>query len=108
MRISDWSSDVCSSNLRVEFNDCDIESTCSDLLLRAGFASEQPVPLKLLNDWNVRNRWTRAYLDTDNQAVLEMDVNAYGGIGDNGADFLVKTFLASVPQFAETLANAPR
>ncbi|MBO1113939.1 DUF945 family protein [Bordetella petrii] len=100
--------DSGAAGLRVEFNDCDIESACSDLLLRASFASKQPVPLKLLNDWNVRNRWTRAYLDTDNQAVLEMDVNAYGGIGDNGADFLVKTFLASVPQFAETLASAPR
>ena len=100
--------DSGAESLRVEFNDCDIETTCADLLLRASFASNQPVPLSLLNEWNTQNRWTRAYLDADNQAVLEMDVNAYGGIGDNGADFLVKTFLASVPQFAETLAGAPR
>ncbi|MBO9356443.1 DUF945 family protein [Bordetella petrii] len=100
--------DSGADSLRVEFNDCDIDSVCTDLLLRASFAPSKPVPLRLLNDWNTQNRWTRAYLDPDNHAVLEMDVNAYGGIGDNGADFLVKTFFASVPQFAETLARPPR
>ena len=100
--------DSGAETVRIEFNDCDIEATCADLLLRASFAPEAPVSLQQLNDWNTQNRWTRAYLDTNQQAVLEMDVNAYGGIGDNSADFLVKTFLATVPQFAEVLASQPR
>lgn len=98
--------DSGASSLRIEFNDCDIENACDDLLLRASFASQQPVALQVLNDWNLRNRWARAYLDADNQAVLEMDVNAYGGIGNSGADYLIRTFLAAVPLFAEALTNA--
>lgn len=100
--------DSGAQTLRVEFNDCDIDSACGDLLLRASFPASQSVSLRQLNNWNVQNRWTRAYLDTNNQPVLEMDVNAYGGIGNDGADYLVKTFLATVPQFAEALASGQR
>jgi len=100
--------DSGAETLRVEFNDCDIDSACGDLLLRASFPANRSASLRQLNNWNVQNRWTRAYLDTNNQPVLEMDVNAYGGIGNNGADYLVKTFLATVPQFAEALAAGQR
>lgn len=96
------------ASLRIEFNECDIDTSCSDLLMRATFAPERPVSLRTLNHWNVNSRWTRAFLNSDNQAVLEMDVNAYGGIGDQGADYLVGVFLRSVPEFADLIANPPR
>lgn len=91
------------SSVRVDFNDCDEASSCSDLMLRAVVASARPIPLTRINDWNTRNRWTRAYLEDSKNAVLEMDVNAYGGIGGNGASYLISTFLTTLPAFAEVM-----
>ncbi|GAB1575980.1 DUF945 family protein [Bordetella petrii] len=96
--------DTGASSVRVDFNDCDeASSSCSDLMLRAVVASARPIPLARINDWNTRNRWTRAYLEDNKNAVLEMDVNAYGGIGGDSASYLVGTFLTTLPAFAEVM-----
>src|SRR5690606_11505876 len=91
------------SSVRVEFNDCDEASSCSDLMLRAVVASARPIPLTRINDWNTRNRWPRAYLEGSKNAGRGMDVSAYGGIGGNGASYLLSTFLTTLPAFAEVM-----
>jgi len=94
------------SDIRVEFNGCDIEDACDNAMLRAAFETPTPVPLQALNAWNRENRWTRAYLDEDDTPMLEMDINAYGGIGREGAEAFVHTFLDTVPEFAAMLRQA--
>jgi len=55
--------------------------------------------LKAINTWNQEYRWTRAYLDDKNQAVLQMDMNAEGGIGKENLQILLNTFISIAEDF---------
>jgi len=96
---------------RVEilFNDCESETSCSDMQMRATVAAARAVPMRVFNEWNQNNRPTRAYWDADNKAaVLEMDLNAYGGVGQNNVQYTVNLFLNSIMSFADTMQEATR
>jgi len=55
------------------------DGRCSDIQLRTAFAGAGP-SLDAMNDWNRAHRFTRAYRTSDGDAVLEMDINAEGGV----------------------------
>lgn len=98
--------DSGATGINVFFTSCDVDDGCENAMLRAVYEPIKPEPLKLINDWNRGNRWARAYIDEDNRPTLEMDINAYGGIGRDGVEAFVQTFFDTVPQFAETLNTA--
>ena len=87
---------------RIEFYGC-AAGGCEDILLHATVRPARPVALKTVNDWNSRSRWVRAYLDEDRQPVLEMDINAYGGIGEDALESLLMTYFAQLADFAQEL-----
>ncbi len=88
------------------FIGCGSDPTCEDVLLRATYSPDKPVALKVANDWNLRNRWARAYVNDKQEAVIEMDINAYGGIGHDALEAMVSTFFKIVGDFSKELADA--
>src|SRR3546814_20279779 len=79
MPISDWSSDVCSSDLGIAFlgifMNCTGGHDCRTLQYYMGFSDARQVPLERFNEWNREKRFARAYRDESGDPVLEMDVD---------------------------------
>ena len=57
----------------------------------------------MANDWNLRNRWARAYVNDKREAVIEMDISAYGGIARDAVEGMVNTFFKIVRSFSKEL-----
>jgi len=85
------------------FVGCGNDPSCEDVLLRATYSPDKPVALRVANDWNVRNRWARVYVNDKREAVIEMDISAYGGIGRDAVEGMVNTFFKIVRDFSKEL-----
>ena len=85
------------------FVGCGTDPSCEDVLLRATYSPNKPVALKVANDWNLRNRWARAFVNDKKEAVIEMDISAYGGIGRDAVEGMVNTFFKIVRDFSKEL-----
>lgn len=94
------------AKIDISFIGCGSDPTCEDVLLRATYSPDKPVALKVANDWNIRNRWARAYVNDKDEAVIEMDINAYGGIGHDALEAMVNTFFKIVGDFSKELKSA--
>ncbi len=94
------------SDLRLEFLCNDFTEKCLDLVMTATYSTKKPMTLKAINAWNQEYRWTRAYLDEKNQAVLQMDMNAEGGLGKDNLQILLNTFISIAEDFGAA-AKAP-
>lgn len=95
------------TDLRMEFLCNDFTEKCYDLVATATYATKKPTTLKAINAWNREYRWTRAYLDEKNQAVLQMDMNAEGGIGKNNLQILINTYFSITEDFAKAMNAGP-
>ena len=100
-------SNTGATDLRLEFLCNDFSEKCYDLVATATYASKKPATLKAINAWNQQYRWTRAYLDDKNQAVLQMDMNAEGGIGKKNLQILLNTYFSITEEFATAITAAP-
>ena len=87
------------SDLRLEFLCNDFTEKCLDLVMTATYSPKKPMTLKAINAWNQEYRWTRAYLDDKNRAVLQMDMNAEGGLGKDNLQILLNTFISIAEDF---------
>ncbi|WP_241048930.1 DUF945 family protein [Achromobacter xylosoxidans] len=100
-------SNTGATDLRLEFLCNDFSEKCYDLVATATYAGKKPATLKAINAWNQEYRWTRAYLDDKNQAVLQMDMNAEGGIGKKNLQILLNTYFSITEEFATAITAAP-
>ncbi len=91
----------------VIFYGCGKDTTCQDILLKATFSPQKPVALQAMNDWNAKNRWGRAFVNDKGLATIEMDINAYGGIGREALESMMYTFFDMVKDFDQALAKDP-
>lgn len=89
------------------FYGCGKDTTCQDILLKATFSPEKPVALQAMNDWNAKNRWGRAFVNDKGLATIEMDINAYGGIGREALESMIYTFFDIVKDLDEKLSKDP-
>jgi len=88
----------------VVFWDCDSAGICDSILMQVGWRPQRrPVRLDVINEWNVSNRWVRAYIDSENYIILDMDVNGYGGTSEDALSLQVARFLDAVEQFQQVL-----
>jgi len=94
------------SRIEIIFSGCRKDPTCEDVLLRATYPANQTAPLKFVNDWNLRNRWARVFINESSAPVLEMDISAYGGIGQDAIEGMVSTFFKLVREFSAELRAA--
>jgi hypothetical protein len=89
--------------LEVAFFECDAKGGCEDAMIWSWYSLPQRVTADKINDWNANGRWTRAYIDSDKDPRLEMDINATGGIGTEAVAILVNTFFGQDSEFATHL-----
>jgi hypothetical protein len=71
--------------------------------MRATFNPGQTEALKVVNDWNRKNRWARAFVNKKQEPTIEMDINGYGGINEDSVANMVASFFSIVKDFAKEL-----
>ncbi len=82
--------------------DCDsaAKPACATLQFYAGFDTKDQVTLIKVNDWNLNQRWGRAYLDPEaGVAAIDMDVNLSKGVTPANVQDTLGTFGDSLAAF---------
>ena len=99
--------DTGAKSIEVEYYNCAGRNhNCEDFLLKAKFKPSRGATLKVINEFNRENRWVRVYLDDDNAPMVEMDINADGGLGKKSLGILVGLFFSVTRDFAEAIKPA--
>lgn len=66
------------------------------------------IPLTTINTWNKEHRLSRAYLDSDNDPVLESDLMSDGGMTKANVLAFFKVFVLSVKQYRNTIIGTTK
>ena len=72
-------SGVSGTNFQIFFYNCTNHLNCATVTFHSGYDLAQGPPLELINEWNRGKRFGRAYLDKENDPILEMDVDLDDG-----------------------------
>ena len=96
--------DTGAEKIEFIFVGCGDDRTCEDVLMRATFPKNPKIALNAINEWNQRNRWARALLNDAEQAVLEMDISAYGGMERDALESMVDNFFKLLREFAKNIS----
>ncbi len=75
--------------------------------LYAAFVGANP-SMDAINEWNRTKRFSRAYVDTDGDPVIESDLDLEGGITEGAIVEWVRTFNLSVRAFAKMLVDTEK
>lgn len=72
------------SNFRIYFYGCTANMDCKSIQFAAGFDLTDGTTLDVVNEWNAAKRYTKAYLDDEQDPLIEMDINLdFGGVSEN-------------------------
>ena len=75
----------------IYFYGCENGLNCQELQFSSGFDMEKGTSFQIMNDWNSAQRFGYAYLDSDSDPYLNMDLNMSNGItADNFTSSLAK------------------
>ena len=85
---------------QVYFRNCTNNEDCEDLNFYLGFLDLKPT-LEVINDWNLNKRFSRAYLDQDKDACIEMDIDLVNGVSAEYLDAQFELWNMVLTQFAE-------
>lgn len=85
---------------QVYFRNCTDNKNCEDLNFYLGFLDIKPT-LEEINDWNFNKRFSRAYLDQDKDACVEMDLDMVQGVSAEYVDSQFALWKMVVQQFAD-------
>ena len=72
-------SGVSGTTFQIFFYNCTNHLNCATVTFHSGYDLAQGPPLELINEWNRGQRFGRAYLDKENDPILEMDVDLDDG-----------------------------
>jgi hypothetical protein len=75
--------------------------------LYAAFVGANP-PMDAINEWNKSKRFSRAYVDSDGDPVIESDVDLEGGVTHGAVVEWVRTFNLSIRAFAKMLVETEK
>jgi len=70
----------------LQFYGCESGKACRSVQFTAAWVNPGNVTLDSVNDWNRTRRFGKAYLDTENDPVLEMNVNLDFGVSQRNFD----------------------
>jgi hypothetical protein len=70
---------------RLLFYNCTEGRDCKSLMFSATWKTEKLTDA-MMSDWNRGQRFGKAYLDTEGQATVEMNVNLHGGVSRANLD----------------------
>jgi len=85
---------------QVYFRNCTNNTNCEDLNFYLGFLDIKPT-LESINEWNSTKRFSRAYVDQDKDACVEMDIDLVQGVTAEYLDSQFALWNMVVTQFAE-------
>ena len=85
---------------QIYFRNCTDNKNCEDLNFYLGFLDLKPT-LEVINDWNLNKRFSRAYLDQDQDACVEMDLDMVKGVSAEYLDSQIGLWTLVVGQFAD-------
>ncbi|MEL6479346.1 MAG: YbjN domain-containing protein [Pseudomonadota bacterium] len=87
---------------RIEFYGCTEGRACTDLrLLAIKPPGEEPFEAETIAEWNAERRFGKAWLDEDEQAVLEMNLVMAGGVTRQNFDLAIDWWLVALKAFHE-------
>ena len=72
-------SGVSGTKFQIFFYNCTDHQQCATVQFHAGYDLKTPLGLDRLNEWNRTKRFARAFLDKENDPILEMDVDLDDG-----------------------------
>jgi len=72
-------SGVSGTTFQVLFYNCTNNTACATVQFHVGYDLSTQITLEQINAWNRSQRFGRAYLDKDNDPILEMDVDLDDG-----------------------------
>lgn len=72
-------SGVSGTTYQIFFYNCTEHKECATVQFHSGYDLSTPIPLERINEWNRSKRFGRAYLDKENDPILEMDVDLDDG-----------------------------
>ena len=72
-------SGVSGTTFQIYFYNCTDHKDCATVTFHSGYDLTTAVPLERINEWNRGKRFGRAYLDKENDPILEMDVDLDDG-----------------------------
>jgi hypothetical protein len=67
------------TEFQIFFYNCTNHVQCATVQFHSGYDFNTPLPLDTINEWNRTERFGRAYLDKENDPILEMDVDLDDG-----------------------------
>lgn len=70
---------VSGTNFQIFFYNCTANKACATVQFHSGYDITNPVSLDRINEWNQTKRFGRAFLDKENDPILEMDVDLDDG-----------------------------
>ena len=72
-------SGVSGTTFQIFFYNCTNHTQCATVQFHSGYDFETAPSLDTINEWNRSQRFGRAYLDKENDPILEMDVDLDDG-----------------------------
>lgn len=81
------------------FYGCTEGRDCTNLQFSSGWISDR-VDIAMINAWNRGNRFARAYLDDEDDPIIEMDVNMEFGVSRRNFDDTFGVWSAVLSSFA--------
>lgn len=88
----------------VLFYGCTNNTDCTSIQFQAAWANPGHVTADMLNEWNRDKRFGKAYLDDENDPVIEWDVNLFGGVSARNMDDTIDWWKLVLTTFAEEMS----
>jgi hypothetical protein len=95
-RIGGW-------NVTLNFYSCDDKENCKSIGLRAFFENEKKKGAQFANEWNREKRFTKVYIDKDNDVNIEFDVLFRDGVTKGNLRAYLDVYEDQLKDFVEAL-----
>ena len=95
-------SGVGGTTFQIFFYNCTDHRECATVTFHSGYDLREPITLDRMNEWNRSKRFGRAYLDREDDPILEMDVD----LDDGGISPLL--FIDNIEFWASVLGDFER
>ena len=90
-------SGVSGTTFQIYFYNCTNHKACATVQFHSGYDLKNPVSLERINEWNRGQRFARAFLDKEDDPILQMDVD----LDDGGVSTLL--FIDNIEFWASLL-----
>ena len=95
-RIGGW-------NVTLNFYSCDDKENCKSIGLRSFFENEKKRGAQWANDWNREKRFTKVYIDKDNDVNIEFDILFRDGVTKGNMRAYFDVYEDQLKEFVEAL-----